>query len=115
MKGRRPIPPEISFPESPTITYSMFGIAQWVRVRHYIGGARTHALHLPMPARRLDDRIRYLSTQLVGADDGEIEAILQELLTAIHEKLERLRARAANRFLFGQSIPERRASPPKSL
>jgi hypothetical protein len=68
-----------------------------------------------MPARRLDDRIRYLSSEIMAANDSEVEAILQELLAAIHEKLERLRARAANRFLLGKPIPERRASPPKGL
>lgn len=66
-----------------------------------------------MPARRLDDRIRHLSTQIMGANDGEVEAILQELLAAIHEKLERLRARAAHRFLLGKPSQERRALPPK--
>jgi hypothetical protein len=49
----------------------------------------------------------------MGANDGEVEAILQELLAAIHEKLERLRARAAHRFLLGKPSQERRALPPK--
>ena len=64
-----------------------------------------------MPARRLDDRIRHLSTQMMEASNGELEAILQELLAAIHEKLERLRIRAAQRFLLGEPSEERRTVP----
>jgi len=64
-----------------------------------------------MPARRLDDRIRYLSTQIARADNGELERILQELLEGIHQKLERLRIRAATRFLGGKPAEERRTPP----
>jgi len=64
-----------------------------------------------MLERRLDDRIRRLSDQIVDAPNAEVEAILQDLLAAIHEKLERLRTRAANRFLRGKSLQERRAMP----
>ena len=55
--------------------------------------------------RRLDDRIRELCTQVrSGATDGEdrtaeVEATLQELLDAIHEKVQRLRALAAQKLL----------------
>ena len=64
-----------------------------------------------MHTRRLDDRIRYLSTQINGAPEGEVDSILQELLAAIHEKLERLRTRAARQFLHGQASEERRTVP----
>jgi hypothetical protein len=64
-----------------------------------------------MHSRRLDDRIRYLCTQVTGASNGELEAILQELLSAIHEKMERLRGLAANRLLAGHRTKERRATP----
>ena len=64
-----------------------------------------------MLERRLDDRIRRLSDQIVDAPNADVEAILQDLLAAIHEKLERLRTRAANRFLRGKSLQERRAMP----
>jgi len=65
-----------------------------------------------MLERRLDDRIRRLSAHIVDAPNGEVDALLQDLLAAIHEKLERLRTRAANRFLHGKSLLERRAMPP---
>jgi hypothetical protein len=65
-----------------------------------------------MLERRLDDRIRRLSDHIADAPTGEVEAILQDLLAAIHEKLERLRTRAANQFLHGKSLLERRAMPP---
>jgi hypothetical protein len=65
-----------------------------------------------MPTRRLDDRIRHLSTQVAGASNQEIEPLLQDLLAAIQEKLDRLRTRAADRFLRGQPLVERRAAPP---
>ena len=64
-----------------------------------------------MPARRLDDRIRMLSTRIENAANGEVEGVLHELLTAIREKLERLRTRAANQFLHGKNLKERRALP----
>ncbi|HEY3971388.1 MAG TPA: hypothetical protein VGM18_00200 [Candidatus Sulfotelmatobacter sp.] len=65
-----------------------------------------------MPSRRLDDRIRDLSANVARAANGDVEGILQELLAAIHEKLERLRARAATRFLTGECLEERRAIVP---
>ncbi len=64
-----------------------------------------------MPARRLDDRIRILSTRIENSANGEVEAVLHELLAAIREKLERLRTRAANQFLHGKSLKERRTLP----
>jgi hypothetical protein len=62
--------------------------------------------HLPlMPTRRLDDRIRELCDKAGAAansphpDDGHLESILQQLLSAIHEKVERIRALAARKLL----------------
>jgi hypothetical protein len=52
-----------------------------------------------------------LSTRIENAANGEVEMILHELLAAIHEKLERLRTRAANQFLHGKNLKERRALP----
>lgn len=63
-----------------------------------------------MLERRLDDRIRSLSVEMVGAPKDELERILQELLSAIHEKMERLRSLAANRFLGRQHPKERRST-----
>ena len=65
-----------------------------------------------MPFRRIDDRIRHLSEQLAHAPQEELEIIVVELLAAIHEKMERLRGLAANRFLGGSYPSERRAMPP---
>ncbi len=65
-----------------------------------------------MHTRRLDDRIRNLCAQIAEATDGELEAILQDLLGAIHEKIERLRSLAASQLLAGKSAKDRRATPP---
>jgi hypothetical protein len=65
-----------------------------------------------MLSRRLDDRIRHLSDQAVHASGEELDVILPKLLAAIHEKMERLRGLAANRFFGGRNPSERRALPP---
>lgn len=65
-----------------------------------------------MPSRRLDDRIRRLSEEVVQASSDELAVILPKLLAAIHEKMERLRMIAASRFLGGAPSAERRAMPP---
>ena len=64
-----------------------------------------------MPSRRIDDRIRDLSVQMVDAPKDELEGILQKLLAAIHEKMEHLRSLAVNRFLKGEHPKERRTTP----
>lgn len=61
-----------------------------------------------MRSRRLDDRIRGLSDQAVVASPAELNEILPKLLDAIHEKMERLRALAAERFLAGRTRLDRR-------
>lgn len=66
-----------------------------------------------MHSRRLDDRIRHLCAQVTEASNGELEAILQELLAAIHEKIERLRSLAASQLLGRRPVKERRALPPQ--
>jgi hypothetical protein len=65
-----------------------------------------------MHARRLDDRIRHLCVQITEATNDDLQAVLQELLGAIHEKIERLRSLAANQLLGGKPPKERRAMPP---
>jgi hypothetical protein len=65
-----------------------------------------------MHTRRLDDRIRHLLARVTEASNGELEAVLQELLSAIHEKIERLRSLAANQLLLRKPARDRRASPP---
>jgi len=64
-----------------------------------------------MPFRRLDDRIRRLSDQVIDASRDEVEEILPKLLDAIHEKMERLRDLTMNRFLGGRQPSERRSFP----
>jgi hypothetical protein len=64
-----------------------------------------------MHSRRLDDRIRYLCSQITAASDGELEKLLQELLSAVHEKIEHLRTLTTNQFLGRRPPKERRAIP----
>lgn len=64
-----------------------------------------------MPSRRLDDRIRHLCTQITEASNEDLDVVLQELLGAIHEKIERLRSLAASQLLAGKSAKDRRATP----
>jgi len=65
-----------------------------------------------MPKRRLDDRIRELCDKAGAAangpqpDDGQLESILQQLLGAIHEKVERIRTLAAKKLLQPADIEE---------
>lgn len=66
-----------------------------------------------MPQRRLDDRIRQLCTEIASASNAEMEEVLQELLGAIHEKVERLRTLAVNQLLVGKTYEERRAADPR--
>ena len=67
-----------------------------------------------MPTRRLDDRIRELCDKAGAAansphpDDGHLESILQQLLSAIHEKVERIRALAAKKLLQPTEVEEPR-------
>jgi hypothetical protein len=69
---------------------------------------------LIMLKRRLDDRIRDLCVQVCSVTtDGdartpEVEALLQELLGAIHEKVLRLRTLAAQKLLTGGAQNEHR-------
>jgi hypothetical protein len=63
-----------------------------------------------MPSRRLDDQIRRLSTRVVDAPNEELPSVLEELLAAIHEKMERLRVLAVNQFLSGRHFMERRST-----
>lgn len=63
---------------------------------------------MPIPSRRLDDRIRQLSDQLGDASNDELTVLLPKLLSAIHEKLDRLRNMAGSQFLGGKLPAERR-------
>jgi hypothetical protein len=61
--------------------------------------------------RRLDDRIRDLSNRAASASQGEAEPILQELLVVVHEKLNRIRKMAADHYLKGKPLKDRRSKP----
>lgn len=68
-----------------------------------------------MPTRRLDDHIRKLCAEIAqipasGPISPKVEATLQELLKAIHEKTERLRNLAATQLL---QSPDQNQKPRK--
>jgi hypothetical protein len=65
-----------------------------------------------MYTRRLDDRIRCLCVQVTEASSEELETLLQQLLSALHEKIDRLRGLAAGQLIGGKPPEERRALPP---
>ena len=67
---------------------------------------------LVMQTRRLDDRIRHLCALVAEASNDEVDVILQELLSAVHEKIERLRGLTTNHLLGGEPPKERRATAP---
>jgi len=61
-----------------------------------------------MYTRRLDDRIRQLCAKVAAAGEAEPEPLLQELLAAVHEKIERVRTLAAKQLLRREDYKERR-------
>lgn len=66
---------------------------------------------MSVPQRRLDDRLRELCAIARTASDGDLEAVMQELLAVVHRKSERLRTRAAKLMLKGERLgPDRRAA-----
>jgi hypothetical protein len=57
-------------------------------------------------SRRLDDRIRHLCARVADSGDpGELELLLPELKSAIHEAIERLRVRAIAILSGGRDLP----------
>ena len=64
-------------------------------------------------SRRLDDRIRHLCARVAASTEpGELELILPELKSAIHEAIERLRVRAIAIFSGCQDVPPDRRKLP---
>lgn len=59
-------------------------------------------------ARRLEDRIRDLCAKAVAAGSGELNPILSELKSALHEQTQRLRTMAATLRSPREFPPERR-------
>jgi hypothetical protein len=48
-----------------------------------------------VPSRRLDDRIRELCYQVISAEEGELEPLIEDLKSALREHNTRLRKLAA--------------------
>jgi hypothetical protein len=66
---------------------------------------------MSIPQRRIDDRIQDLCVRVQAASDDDLQPMLQELLQLLHQKIERLRGRAARLLLKGEYVgPERRSS-----
>jgi hypothetical protein len=65
-----------------------------------------------MPKRRLDDLIRNICAQIADAPNDNVPPLLRELKAAIHEKICRIRSRAAHQLLYGRRYKERRILPP---
>jgi hypothetical protein len=60
-------------------------------------------------SRRLDDRIRELCARVIASENSdELNLILPELRTAIHEATERLRLRAAATLMGNSKPPKER-------
>ena len=64
-------------------------------------------------ARRLEDRIRELCARVVATDDSEeLAVILADLQRALHEAVQRIRARAVETFIERrESLQEKRKAP----
>jgi hypothetical protein len=61
--------------------------------------------------RRLEDRIRELCAQAIAASNRDLEAVLEDLKSALHERAERLRQAEVLNLANGSnggSLPERR-------
>ena len=66
---------------------------------------------MSIPQRRIDDHIQDLCVKAQAASEDDLQPILQELSQLLHQKIERLRGRAARLLLKGEhSGPERRSS-----
>lgn len=62
-----------------------------------------------MPRRRLDDHIRSLCRRVVATrTDEEVAPLLEELSSAIREKIQRVRISAVRFLLEAEERPERR-------
>jgi hypothetical protein len=76
----------------------------------------TAVQYFAMHSRRLDDRIRELCAKVAAASktttsSSEVNDILQDLLCAVHEKIERLRTLAVQHLVNREPRTERRATP----
>lgn len=93
------------------VVYGMYGIVLSEKIRQHFAGATIFTVFLCLFVALMTGFVT-LSEQLAHAPQEELEIIVVELLAAIHEKMERLRGLAANRFLGGSYPSERRAMPP---
>lgn len=62
-----------------------------------------------MASRRLNDHIRELCGKVINAKDDELEAVLTELKTALHEHTAKLRKLAAKTLIGTLPTTDRRA------
>jgi hypothetical protein len=68
---------------------------------------------MSLRSRRLDDRIRELCAKVIASTDpAELEVILPELRSAIHQAVERLRIRSAAILGSRRDVPNERSKIP---
>jgi len=63
---------------------------------------------MSFPQRRIDDRIRAACAKAVAASSEDLEHFLQEFLLLVHEKSERLKARAVRLLVKGERLEHER-------
>lgn len=63
---------------------------------------------MSLPQRRIDDRIRAACAKAIAASSEDLEQILQEFLGLVHEKSERLKARAVRLLVKGEHMEKER-------
>jgi hypothetical protein len=70
----------------------------------------TNNEHIDSPKRRIDDRITELCEKVRSAklDDKELEAIRQQLLGLMHDKMNRIRKMAAAHWAGKEGPKDRR-------
>jgi hypothetical protein len=66
------------------------------------------AIVCSVPSRRLDDRIRELCAMVCSAENHELEPLITELRSALHEHNQRLRKLAVAKL--GNSLVSRRGA-----
>ncbi len=66
---------------------------------------------MSVPQRRIDDRIRAACSNAIAASSEDLGKILQELLGLVHEKSERIKARAVRLFMKGEKLEREHRDP----
>lgn len=67
---------------------------------------------MPLPQRRIEDRIRELCANAVAAKDGDLEPALQQLSQLLRATIEHMRESATRLLVEGMPLvePRRRAT-----